>query len=121
MGAGNLVMEPAADKEKRRDMRFACNSPVEWAYFNKPESHSAQMRNFSLAGACFECSQALVYGATVLVRLEGYQPECRSECKGRGDCPWPRFLVLGEVKWCRGISGSIPPRFGVGLKFHLSP
>ena len=119
--AGNPASEPREDRDKRRNERFTCRSPVEWAYFNKPESYSALMRNFSLTGACFESSQALVHGATVLVRLEGYQAECREDCTERADCPWPRTIVLGEVKWCRGISGSGLARFGVGVKFHLPP
>lgn len=104
--------------EKRCDARFSCRAPVEWAYFNKPEKHSARMRNFSHAGACFECSQAPIHGATIMVRLEAYQAECRSDCREKSDCPWPRWNVLGEVKWCRGITGSGRPLFGVGVKFH---
>lgn len=119
--AENQAMGPTEDRDKRRDERFACRTPVEWTYFNKPERYSAQMRNFSTAGACFECSQALVHGATILVRLEGYQAECRSECTDQSLCPWPRSIVLGEVRWCRGISGSGLPPFGVGVKFHLPP
>jgi hypothetical protein len=119
--AGDLAIEPVAGKDKRLDERFTCRSPVEWTYFNKPESYSAQMRNFSVTGACFECSQALVRGATIRVRLEDYQTECRSDCRDRSECPWPRSIVLGEVKWCHGISDSGLLRFGFGVKFHLSP
>lgn len=117
----NPTMEPTEVTDKRRDERFACHSPVEWAYFNKPERYSAQMRNFSTTGACLESSQALVHGATVLVRLEGYQAECRSGCTDKSECPWPRSIVLGEVRWCRGASGSGLPPFGIGVKFHLTP
>jgi hypothetical protein len=105
--------------EKRREERFSCGSPVEWAYFNKVEKHNARMRNFSHTGASFECSQALVNGATIMVRLESYQAECRSGCGEKSDCPWPRSVVLGEVKWCRNVSGGGVPLFGVGVKFHL--
>ncbi len=114
---GDPAMERHAE-EKRRDERFSCGSPVEWGYFNKPEKHSARMRDFSHSGACFECSQAPVHGATILVRIEAYQPECRAECREKIDCPWPRSIVLGEVKWCRDLAGSGRARFGVGVKFH---
>jgi hypothetical protein len=106
-------------EEKRQNERFSCGSPVEWAYFNKPEKYNARMRNFSHAGACFESSQALIHGATIMVRLEAYQAECRSGCIEKSDCPWPRSIVLGEVKWCRDLAGSELPLFGVGVKFHL--
>lgn len=106
-------------EENRRDERLDCRSRVAWAYFNRPETHTGVMRNFSHYGASFECSQALVNGATVMVRLETYLPECRSGCQERTECPWPPSIVLGDVKWCRDLSGSGPPRFGVGVKFHL--
>lgn len=115
---GDSAMDPS--KEKRHEKRFDCGSPVEWTYFNKSEKHNARMRNFSHAGACLESAEALVYGATIIVRLEAYQAECRADCQEKSTCPWPRSMVLGEVKWCRGISGSGLQRFGVGMKFHLS-
>jgi hypothetical protein len=109
-------MQPA--EEKRRNERLACRSPVEWAYFNRPETHTGVMRDFSHYGASFECSQALVHGATVVVRLEAYLSECRSGCQEPSECPWPPSIILGDVKWCRDLSGSGPSRFGVGVKFH---
>lgn len=105
-------------QDKRRTDRFSCSSPVEWVYFNKTESHRAWMRNFSGEGVCLECSRAPLNGATILMRLDGYD-DCRSGCRPDMECPWPRSLVLGDVKWCRDISGSGEPRFGVGVKFHL--
>jgi hypothetical protein len=105
--------------EKRSDARFACRTPVEWAYFNRTEKHSARMLNFSQGGACFECSEALINGATIMVRLEDYRAECGPECKKGDECPWPRSISLGEVRWCMGLSGNGDRRFGVGVKFHL--
>jgi hypothetical protein len=115
---GDPVMEKPSI-EKRRDARFSCGSPVEWAYLNKSEKHDARMRNFSEAGASFESSRAPVEGATILVRIEAYLADCRSDCPEESSCPWPRSMVLGEVKWCRDISGSGLPLFGVGVKYHL--
>jgi hypothetical protein len=105
--------------EKRRNERFPCRTPVEWAYFNKSEKHSARMNNYSQAGACFESSRAPMQGATILVRLEAYQSDCRSDCREGNACPWPRSISLGEVKWCRNLASSGLPLFGVGVKFHL--
>lgn len=104
--------------EKRCDARFPCRAPVEWAYFNKSEKHSARLLNYSQTGAGIECSQALISGATILVRLEAYRAECRAECASGEECPWPRTVTLGEVKWCRDFSETGTGRFGVGVKFH---
>lgn len=104
------------DEDKRRDDRLACRSPIEWAYFNRPQIQSGVMRNFSHDGASFESTQALVSGATVVVRLENYPAECRSGCSARSSCPWPRSIILGDVKWCRDLSGGGAPRYGVGVK-----
>jgi hypothetical protein len=105
--------------EKRCNARFPCRTPVEWGYFNKSEKYSARMLNYSHTGACFECSQALINGATIQVRLESYRAECGSECRNGDACPWPRLISLGEVKWCLGLPGNGAQRFGVGVKFHL--
>jgi hypothetical protein len=68
-------------QEKRCDARFSCRAPVEWAYFNKVEKHSARMLNNNQTGACFECSDALMNGATIMFRLEAYWVECEAGCK----------------------------------------
>jgi hypothetical protein len=105
--------------EKRREERVLCHAAVIWTYFNKPETHPASLRNFSPAGACVECPQAPLLGSTIMVRMEGYPAGCREGCKNEGDCPWPRSLTLGEVKWCRELSGGGARIFGFGLQFHL--
>ncbi len=106
-------------EEKREDARFRCGSSVEWGYLTKPEKHSARMRNFSQAGICFETTRPPVHGATIMVRLEAYEDDCRSDCRQGRECPWPRSMALGDVKWCRDLSGSASPLFGVGVKFHF--
>lgn len=108
------------DAEKRREERALCHAAVIWAYFNKPETHPASLRNFSRAGACVECSQAPILGSTIMVRMEAYPAGCRKGCNHEGNCPWPRSLTLGEVKWCREMAGGGPQRFEVGLQFHLA-
>jgi len=105
--------------EKRHDERFACRTSVEWTYFNKSEKHNARMLNYSQTGFCLESSEALINGATIMVRLENYRAQCGAECKQGDDCPWPRLVSLGEVKWCRHFPQAALQRFGVGVKFHL--
>ncbi|MBI5577747.1 MAG: PilZ domain-containing protein [Deltaproteobacteria bacterium] len=105
--------------EKRYYERFPCRTPVEWGYFNKPHKYSARMLNYSQTGACFESPQALINGSTIQVRLEAYRAECGSDCNDDAECAWPRLIGLGEVKWCRNLSGVGAQRFGVGVRFHL--
>jgi hypothetical protein len=105
--------------ERRRYERFACGSTLQWAYFNRTQFHNARMSNFSHAGVCFESPEALVPGASVLVRLENYQAECTAECRDKSDCPWPRSIAVGEVKWCRDATDGGPSAFGAGVRFHL--
>jgi hypothetical protein len=105
--------------ERRRHERFACESPVQWAYFNKAQTHGARMCNFSHAGLCLESPEALLPGAAVVIRLGGYRAECRAECRNQSECPWPRSIAVGEVKWCRGSTGEGRPPFGAGVKYHL--
>jgi hypothetical protein len=105
--------------EKRGDERYGCRSRLEWAYFNRRTHHSARMVNFSLSGACFETTRALIPGATVLMRVDEFRPECRAECREGVDCPFPRSITLGEVKWCRDVSETGRQRFGVGVRFPM--
>ena len=105
--------------ERRRYERFACGSPVQWAYFNKAENHNARMRNFSHAGVCLESPEALLPGAAVVVRLAEYRTECTAECRNQPDCPWPRSIAVGDVKWCHGQAGGIRSSFDAGVRFHL--
>jgi hypothetical protein len=108
--------ERGADTEKRSLPRIVCRASVRWSYFNKPEQHPAQMLNHSDTGLYFESSFVLTPGATVLIRLEA-RP---SSCPLGGECAWPRTLSVGEVRWCRPLSGSDAPRFGVGVQYHVT-
>jgi len=105
--------------EKRCDERLPCRTSVEWEYFNKHQKYRGRMLNYSQTGACIESAQALIDGATILVRLEAYRGECGADCNNRGECAWPRTISLGEVKWCRNLPGIDARRFGAGVKFHL--
>jgi len=105
--------------EKRPSARFEHKSKITLESFEVGVIQEARMLNYSQTGACFESSEALINGATIMVRLEGYPAECGSECKLGDDCPWPRLVSLGEVKWCRHFPEAALQRFGVGVKFHL--
>jgi hypothetical protein len=104
----------AARPEKRSENRQICSAAVEWAYFNKPDVFKAQLLNFSGGGGYIECTQPLITGATILIRLQA----CTSP---GGDSAYRnlRTTALGEVKWCRELQAEQPYRFGVGLRYHI--
>jgi hypothetical protein len=105
--------------ERRRHERFACGSAVKWAYFNRAEVHAARMCNFSHAGVSFEGPEEIAPGATIVVRLEEYRAGCTPKCPDQGDCPWPRSIAVGEVKWCQSANGGGRFSFESGVRFHL--
>jgi hypothetical protein len=108
----------AVSPDNRRDLRTTCRSPVTWAYFNRPETHEGWLSDFSSSGAGIESIEALIPGATIMLRIKAYAAGCRPDCGDERHCPWPRSIALAEIKWCRDLSGGRPPRFGAGVRFH---
>jgi hypothetical protein len=101
--------------EKRCDLRNPCDVLIEWAYFNKPETYGARLLNVSGSGGYFECTTPIIPGATLLIRL--HSPTV-VEAAEPGHLHF-RTTGLGEVKWCRELAAGGPPRFGVGIRYHL--
>jgi hypothetical protein len=91
---------------------------VKWSYFNQPQSHAAQMVNFSQEGVALETDESPVDGSSVVMRLEGDASQCRPDCSEPVECPWPRSMVLGHVKWSRP-QGQRPSRWAVGIQVYF--
>ena len=106
-------MKPTS--EKRCEGRQSCDAAIEWAYFNKVESSSARMLNFSKGGGYFVSGQPLLPGATILIRLQAFDAPGQAPCE-RGAL---RTTALGEVKWCRELSGTSTGWFGIGVRYHF--
>ncbi|MCU0603617.1 MAG: PilZ domain-containing protein [Desulfobacterales bacterium] len=103
-----------ARPEKRCEDRQECDAVVEWAYFNKADFFNARLLNFSGGGSYIECTQPLIPGATILIRLQA--------CAASGGPPPIRNMrttALGEVKWCRELPAQPPHRFGIGVRYHI--
>lgn len=111
-----MLMESTG--EKRNDRRYPCRASVEWSYFNQSGGRSGVMSNFSREGVALETDESLVDGASVVMRLAGDATGCRPDCDDSVECPWPKSMLLGHVKWSRRLSGSEPPRWGAGLKIY---
>jgi hypothetical protein len=106
--------------EQRDGRRFPCRTRVRWSYFNQPESHAAEMLNFSVEGVALEGNQPLVNGSSVVMRLEADADECRPDCIESTECPWVRSMVLGQVKWCEPGPRVDAPASGwkAGVRFY---
>jgi hypothetical protein len=104
-----------SNAEKRCEDRRNCDAAIEWAYFNRGDYFNARMLNFSKGGGYFVSSQPLIPGATVLIRLRDFESAAREAC----DRSAMRTTSLGEVKWCRELSGAPPVRFGIGVRYHF--
>jgi hypothetical protein len=102
--------------DKRNAKRHGCNGEIIWAYFNEKDYSKARTLNFSRDGSYFETDRALGVGLTVLIRvLKCIDRNDRS--KDPGDIRWN---ALGEVKWCRKLTGEKQGHYGIGVKYHLN-
>lgn len=105
-----------SNPEKRCEHRQSCDADIEWTYFNRGDCFSARLLNFSKGGGYFISSQPLTPGATVLIRVRDFSPADSKVCDIGTT---PRMTALGEVKWCREISGGAAARFGIGVRYHF--
>ena len=102
--------------DKRNAKRHGCDGEIIWSYFNKKDYFKAYALNFSRDGSYFETDRALGVGVTVLIRvLNCFDQNIRSE---ENECI--RWNALGEVKWCRDLTGGKQGHYGIGVKYHRS-
>ena len=106
----------AALLDKRYAKRHGCDGEIIWAYFNKNHYSKACTLNFSRDGSYFETDQALFIGSTVLIRVLN----CIDNNKRSKDPECIRWNALGEVKWCRELTGGKQGHYGIGVKYHLN-
>lgn len=104
-----------SSSEKRCENRQSCDAAIEWTHFNRGDCCSARMLNFSKGGGYFVSAQPLLPGATILIRLLACDASGVASC----DRSTPRTTSLGEVKWCRELSGAAAGRFGIGVRYHF--
>jgi len=102
--------------DKRIAKRHGCDGEIIWSYFNKEDYFNARAFNFSRDGSYFETNRALGVGVTVLIRvLHCIEHKDRSK-----DPECIRWNALGEVKWCRELTGRKQGQYGIGVKYHLN-
>jgi len=105
-----------SNPEKRCEDRQNCDAVIEWAYFNRAGCFSARLLNFSKGGGYFISNQPLTPGTTVLIRVRDFNSAEPGACDTSTTL---RTNALGEVKWCREISGEAAARFGIGVRYHF--
>jgi hypothetical protein len=111
LGAAGL---PLAGGERRTVSRTGCRAALHWTRFNRDEWHPATMTDFSPAGARLETIRRVETGASILMRLEKYIFACDNLQR----CPWPRQVVVAEVKWCLQQDAGSRGRYGLGVRYH---
>jgi len=102
--------------EKRASERHCYAADIAFSYFNKKNSHNAEVLNLSLGGMCFKSNLPLHPGATICIRLEKIHPNGSGNCF----CEGLHLITLADVKWCREASHSEAFPYGVGVKYYTS-
>jgi hypothetical protein len=100
--------------EKRASKRHGCEASVGCGYFNKEETCSARMLNYSEGGAYLECSSFFKERSIILIRLKQIvsgASEAQVYCT-------PREVSLGEVRWSREISDKNTSSFAIGIQYY---
>jgi DNA-binding response OmpR family regulator len=96
--------------ERRAEQRQTCDYKIVWTYFNKDQSVSARVLNYSRGGCYFETPQHLASGSTVSIRLD------RSAIGSQGNTAGSvRSNAVAEVKWCDKRNN----QYGVGAKYYF--
>ena len=105
-----------ASLEKHNAKRHGCDGEIIWAYFNKNDYAKARAIYFSRDGSYFESGRSLGVESTVLIHVLN----CTDHNDRSKNPAGIRWNTLGEVKWCREITGEKQGLYGIGVKYHLN-
>jgi hypothetical protein len=105
-------METNAEKRACERHRFAAD--IAFSYFNKKNSHNAEILNLSMGGMCFKSNLSLQPGTNICIRLEKIHPNG----PGNGYCEGLHLITLADVKWCQETPDSEAFPYGVGVKYY---
>ena len=100
--------------DRRYAKRHGCDGKLIWSFFNKNDYFKARALNFSRDGSYFETDLAPGVGLTVLIRILN----CIDHNERSKDRECIRWNALGEVKWCRELTGGKQGHYGIGVKYH---
>ncbi len=103
--------------EKRACRRCRYEVQVTCAFFNSDCFYRGKTINHSKDGIYFESNFPVKPGAGIYVRVENYSHEGLRA--GTCRCGGIRTIGIGEVKWCKELTGAADSYYGIGLKYYL--
>jgi hypothetical protein len=107
-------MKVGAKMEKRNCDRHNQEARIFCACFNTNKYYQAKLLNYCEGGLYFESEIAFKPRTSIYIRIEEFSKEASEPPLHNGF----RTTTLGEVKWCRAISGTEFYKFGVGIKYY---
>ena len=112
--AYEIAMERDGDQRNAKRCRYCAT--IGFSYFNRKQTHTAELVNFSQEGMCFKSKISLKPGATVFIRLKETTPLdlFPDSCSGL------RSTTLAEIKWCREIGDDAAIYYEIGVRY-LNP
>jgi hypothetical protein len=109
-----IEMKRSVNMEKRTVDRHFHEARLVCAYFNTNTYYQAKMLNYCQGGLYFESELAFRPGTNIYIRIEEFSQEASKSPFHNGF----RTTTLGEVKWCKEISGAKSCKFGIGVKYY---
>jgi hypothetical protein len=94
---------------KRAFTRTRYEAPIRYGYENMNRYFDSKMYNSSKGGMYFETDHALKSDSNINIAMENSSPVL-SDRQILKPC-------MAEVRWCRKLSSTDPPRYGVGARF----
>jgi hypothetical protein len=104
----------APSEERRRSRRYSHRLPMTLSVFNQGNAFQAQMVNCGQDGICAETGHCPSPGTSIHLWVD----TCRAAEVGKAVLQGLRTTALGEVKWCRAMGQSDPPRYRIGLRYY---
>ncbi len=100
--------------EKRTFERHFQEASIICAYFNTNKYCSAKMLNYGEGGLYFESEFPFKPRTCIYIRVEEFSPIAFGSPLHHG----LRTTTLGEVKWCKEISGTESYKYGIGVRYY---
>jgi hypothetical protein len=107
-------MKRGVNMEKRTFDRYNQEARLVCTYFNTNKYCQAKMLNYCEGGLYFESEFPFKPRTCIYIRLEEYFPMASGSPLHDGF----RTATLGEVKWCKELSGTESYKYGVGVRYY---